>query len=91
MKPIIPFEPIRSDTIPTGDQWIYEVKWDGTRMLTYYDGEKTELYNRKKRNRTHHLPRTFRHLLPTANLIQSFWMEKLLRWQRMENLPFTKQ
>jgi bifunctional non-homologous end joining protein LigD len=56
MKPIIPFEPIRSDTIPTGDQWIYEVKWDGTRMLTYYDGEKTELFNRKKRNRTHHYP-----------------------------------
>lgn len=56
MKPIIPFEPIRSDTIPTGDQWIYEVKWDGTRILTYFDGENTELFNRKKRNRTYHYP-----------------------------------
>lgn len=37
-KPLIPFEPISRDTLPTGPQWIAQVKWDGVRMLAYEDG-----------------------------------------------------
>lgn len=37
MKPIIPFEPKMTNEIPNGDQWIAQVKWDGTRILTYYE------------------------------------------------------
>jgi bifunctional non-homologous end joining protein LigD len=59
MKPIIPFEPIRSDTIPTGDQWIYEVKWDGTRMLTYYDGEKKQNFLIEKSVTVHTITQNF--------------------------------
>ncbi|WP_312098834.1 RNA ligase family protein [Niallia sp.] len=56
MKPIKPFEPILTDVIPKGDQWIAQVKWDGTRILAYYDGEKTQLFNRKKNERTKQFP-----------------------------------
>jgi bifunctional non-homologous end joining protein LigD len=56
MKPIKPFEPILTDAIPKGDQWIAQVKWDGTRIITYYEGDKTLLFNRKKNERTHQYP-----------------------------------
>lgn len=56
LKKIIPFEPISSKSIPQGDEWIYETKWDGTRILTYYDGIKVCLYNRKQNERTNHYP-----------------------------------
>ncbi|MBU9714159.1 RNA ligase family protein [Evansella tamaricis] len=56
LKPIVPFEPVSSDTIPTGDQWISQIKWDGVRILTYYDGKSVRLFNRKKNERTNHFP-----------------------------------
>lgn len=56
MKPIIPFEPIKTDIIPKGKQWIAQVKWDGVRIVTYYDGKIVKLYNRKLRERTYHYP-----------------------------------
>ncbi|XEC96196.1 DNA ligase [Paenibacillus tarimensis] len=56
MKPITPFEPILSKIIPDGDDWRIEIKWDGTRILTYHDGTETKLFNRKKNERTHHYP-----------------------------------
>lgn len=56
MKPIKPFEPISTDTIPEGSSWVGQVKWDGVRVLIYYDGVKTQLYNRKLRQRTFHYP-----------------------------------
>ncbi|KIL41213.1 DNA ligase [Gordoniibacillus kamchatkensis] len=56
MDPVIPFEPVVSDTIPAGSNWRYEIKWDGTRILTYHDNGGTQLYNRKRHNRTAHYP-----------------------------------
>ncbi|MGG3692547.1 RNA ligase family protein [Heyndrickxia ginsengihumi] len=56
LKPIKPFEPILSETIPEDDDWISQIKWDGVRVLTYYDGEKTTLYNRKLNERTNIFP-----------------------------------
>ena len=67
MKPIKPFEPILTDVIPKGDQWIAQVKWDGTRILTYYDGAKTQLFNRKKNERTQQYPE----LLQPSSFIQA--------------------
>jgi hypothetical protein len=29
LEPIFAMEPVRSDTIPTGEDWIAQVKWDG--------------------------------------------------------------
>ena len=56
-KPIIPFEPIASESIPTGTEWISQIKWDGVRILTYFDGKKVQLFNRKLNERTHHYPK----------------------------------
>ncbi|MCF6093343.1 DNA ligase [Microaerobacter geothermalis] len=56
IKPIIPFEPKRSDHVPQGNQWIAQVKWDGVRVIAYDDGKKVRLFNRKKAERTFHYP-----------------------------------
>ncbi len=56
MKPVIPFEPITSNEIPQGDQWISQVKWDGVHVLTYSDGDVVKLFNRKQNERTMQFP-----------------------------------
>lgn len=56
MKPILPMEPQSSDTIPQGEDWIAQVKWDGVRVLTYYDGQSVRLFNRRMNERTWHYP-----------------------------------
>ena len=56
MKPIIPFEPVASDRTPTGSDWIFQIKWDGVRILTYYDVQDVQLFNRKLNERTKIFP-----------------------------------
>ncbi|MDG0794090.1 DNA ligase [Cohnella ginsengisoli] len=56
MEPIYPFEPVISETIPTESHWRYEIKWDGTRIVTYHDQGATTLFNRKLNERTRHYP-----------------------------------
>ncbi|OUQ88001.1 DNA ligase [Brevibacillus brevis] len=56
MNPIIPMEPISCEVIPQGDDWMAQVKWDGVRILTYFDGQGTRLYNRRINERTHQYP-----------------------------------
>ncbi|KGE19164.1 DNA ligase [Paenibacillus wynnii] len=55
-SPIIPFEPILTNQLPVGDTWIAQIKWDGVRMLSYYDGVNTELINRRGNRRTPQYP-----------------------------------
>ncbi|WP_339259436.1 DNA ligase [Paenibacillus sp. FSL R5-0713] len=55
-KPLIPFEPISRDTLPTGPQWIAQIKWDGVRMLAYEDGHELRLVNRRLHDRTAQYP-----------------------------------
>ncbi|MEH6938040.1 DNA ligase [Bacillus sp. JJ664] len=54
--PIHPFEPVSSNTVPEGQEWISQIKWDGVRILTYWNGEVTTLYNRKLNERTNTFP-----------------------------------
>ncbi|RKP53207.1 DNA ligase [Cohnella endophytica] len=56
LTPVIPFEPINSTIIPKGDNWIAQIKWDGVRMLSYYDGIEVRLINRRKNDRTMQYP-----------------------------------
>lgn len=56
MKPILPFEPVRTDKFPRGENWVAQVKWDGVRILTYWDGNSVRLFNRKKNERTAQYP-----------------------------------
>src|SRR3954464_6454741 len=36
----------RSETIPTGDNWQYEPKWDGFRCLAFRDGDQVDLQSK---------------------------------------------
>lgn len=58
LKPVIPFEPIVSGTvnIPHGSQWTAQIKWDGVRMLSYFDGESVRLVNRRLNDRSTQYP-----------------------------------
>jgi bifunctional non-homologous end joining protein LigD len=49
-------EPVSSDTFPTEEGWIAQVKWDGVRILTYSDDQEVRLFNRRKNERTFHFP-----------------------------------
>jgi bifunctional non-homologous end joining protein LigD len=41
-----PMAPIASDTLPQGDDWGYELKWDGVRLLSVIDNGRVELISR---------------------------------------------
>ncbi|WP_176547312.1 non-homologous end-joining DNA ligase [Bacillus sp. AFS053548] len=56
LNPIFPFEPISSDIVPNGPEWISQIKWDGVRILTYFDGKEVKLFNRKLNDRTNIFP-----------------------------------
>jgi len=56
LRPLIPFEPISAKAIPSGDGWIAQMKWDGVRMLFYYDGQSLRLINRRLNDRTRQYP-----------------------------------
>ncbi|MFC5446884.1 ATP-dependent DNA ligase [Paenibacillus aestuarii] len=57
LQPIEPFEPVVvSGTFPQGEQWVAQIKWDGVRMLSYYDGAQVNLVNRKLNPRTLQYP-----------------------------------
>lgn len=56
MMPVIPFEPVSESRVPSEDRWIHQVKWDGVRMLTYYDGRQCRLFNRRLNERTFQYP-----------------------------------
>lgn len=56
LQPITPFEPILAQQLPEGSQWIAQIKWDGVRMLSYYDGKSNMLVNRRGNHRTAQYP-----------------------------------
>ncbi|HZG17403.1 MAG TPA: RNA ligase family protein [Candidatus Bathyarchaeia archaeon] len=56
LNPIIPFEPVASAHLPIGEQWVAQIKWDGVRMLTYFDGQSVRLINRRLNDRTEQYP-----------------------------------
>jgi bifunctional non-homologous end joining protein LigD len=66
LKPIVPMEPVRRNDIPEGEQWIAQIKWDGVRVLSYFDGQEVKLYNRACRERTLHYPE-----ITSLNLFQN--------------------
>ncbi|ANS77033.1 DNA ligase [Paenibacillus yonginensis] len=57
IKAVQPFEPLTTETLPAGERWAAQVKWDGVRMLTYHDGgTSSRLINRKGNERTLQYP-----------------------------------
>ncbi|PTM58765.1 non-homologous end-joining DNA ligase [Desmospora activa] len=56
MFPIKPMEPIQTEAMLSSDEWIYQVKWDGVRILAYLEDGQVRLWNRKKAERTAQYP-----------------------------------
>jgi ATP-dependent DNA ligase len=49
-------EALSVDTIPVGDEWRYEPKWDGFRCLAFRDGAKVELQSKSGRSMSRYFP-----------------------------------
>lgn len=56
IKPIKPFEPMNTLEIPTEENWIGQVKWDGTRILVYSTDNKVQIFNRNLNERSKQYP-----------------------------------
>jgi bifunctional non-homologous end joining protein LigD len=56
LTPVIPFEPISTNALPESSDWVAQIKWDGVRMLTYFDGNEVRLINRRLNDRTMQYP-----------------------------------
>lgn len=56
LEPIEPFEPLSSQDLPEGENWIYQVKWDGVRMLVYLFDKTIKLINRNLNDKTCQYP-----------------------------------
>ncbi|MGE6230273.1 DNA ligase [Paenibacillus chitinolyticus] len=56
LPPVVPFEPVSTERAPSGEEWIAQFKWDGVRVLTYYDGTDVRLFNRRLNERTLQYP-----------------------------------
>lgn len=53
---IIPMEPVLSQQIPFGDEWIHQIKWDGIRGLTHIDSNKIIMFTKNGNNHTFNYP-----------------------------------
>ncbi|OAB44980.1 hypothetical protein [Paenibacillus antarcticus] len=47
MIPFTPMSPILQPSLPVGDEWIYQLKWDGYRVIANIEGGKVNLYSKK--------------------------------------------
>jgi ATP-dependent DNA ligase len=54
--PVLPQLARPSKTLPVGDGWVYEPKWDGFRTLAFVDGEEVYLQSRNGKPMTRYFP-----------------------------------
>ena len=55
-RPFPPMEALSVDTIPEGQNWQYEPKWDGFRCLAFRDGGQVELQSKSGQALTRYFP-----------------------------------
>jgi ATP-dependent DNA ligase len=55
-QPFAPIEAQSVDSIPVGEAWRYEPKWDGFRCLAFRDGAKVELQSKSGRSMSRYFP-----------------------------------
>ena len=56
MPPVKPMLAKPAATLPTGEGWFYEPKWDGFRCIVFRDGDEVELGSRNERPMTRYFP-----------------------------------
>src|SRR5690348_8580802 len=55
-RPYPPMDALSVDTIPKGENWQYEPKWDGFRCLVFRDGDTIELQSKSGQPLTRYFP-----------------------------------
>src|SRR6266511_4686972 len=53
---IAPCLPSKTDKLPSGSQWLHEIKHDGFRVMARKDGAKVRLYSRPGNDLTYRFP-----------------------------------
>src|SRR5207247_8004327 len=53
---IAPCLPAKTDKLPSGSQWLHEIKHDGFRVIARKDGTKVRLYSRPGNDLTYRFP-----------------------------------
>jgi ATP-dependent DNA ligase len=53
---IAPCLPTKTDKLPSGSQWLHEIKHDGFRIIARKNGERVRLYSRPGNDLTHRFP-----------------------------------
>ena len=53
---IAPCLPTKTDKLPSGSQWLHEIKHDGFRIIARKTGERVRLYSRPGNDLTHRFP-----------------------------------
>src|SRR2546423_15529982 len=53
---IAPCLPSKTDKLPSGDQWLHEIKHDGFRVIARKNGAQVRLYSRPGNDLTHRFP-----------------------------------
>jgi len=82
--PLAPMEALPVDTIPTGDGWQYEPKWDGFRCLLIHDGDKVELQSKAGKSLTRYFPE----IVAAANRLPACVLDGELAISVGRNLSF---
>ncbi|PZE19620.1 DNA ligase [Paenibacillus xerothermodurans] len=59
-----PMAPIAVDALPVGNDWGYQIKWDGVRLLARVENERVELFSRRLLNKTSLYPEAVALLQP---------------------------
>ncbi len=54
--PVLPQLARPARTLPLGDGWVYEPKWDGFRTLAFVDGGEVHLQSRNGKPMTRYFP-----------------------------------
>jgi len=55
-RPLLPQLAKSAKTLPKGDEWAYEPKWDGFRCIAFVDGDDVDLQSRNGRSLTRYFP-----------------------------------
>src|SRR5947209_15066723 len=56
VRPVPPMLATSAEKLPAGEDWTYEVKWDGYRTLALKDGPRVTLLSRNLKNATAQYP-----------------------------------
>ena len=54
--PVLPMLAKRVDTIPEGEGWLFEPKWDGFRALVFRDGDEVMIQSRDEKPLNRYFP-----------------------------------